>query len=68
MFVKEGKSYRIFALTSVGTASSNKDRATFSGAKYERWLENVALSLFDDAVPTEVKANVAQVMLEADKD
>jgi hypothetical protein len=30
--------------------------------------ENVALSLFDDAVPKEIKANMAQVMLEADKD
>lgn len=29
--------------------------------------ETVALSIFDDNVPTEVKANIAQVMLEADK-
>ncbi|CAI9714882.1 Hypothetical predicted protein [Octopus vulgaris] len=28
--------------------------------------KTVALSIFDDNVPTEVKANIAQVMLEAD--
>ncbi|CAI9715899.1 Hypothetical predicted protein [Octopus vulgaris] len=30
-------------------------------------LETVALSMFDDNVPTEVKANISQVILEADK-
>lgn len=29
--------------------------------------ETVALSLFDDNVPTAIKTNMAQVMLEADK-
>lgn len=29
--------------------------------------ETVALSMFDDNVPTEVKSNMARVMLEADK-
>ena len=30
--------------------------------------ETVGLSIFDENVPTQVRANMAQVMLEADKD